>query len=166
MNTDLRPGAQTLQYAALDGRERLHEAPKASSDEAGPNNQLSAIEAAYASHGGMRRADEVVLSMRIGWEQPISVLAKWIVSHAMFTIEWHSEILIPVFQIDFPSRALRAGCKEIVAELDDVMDDWEMACWFATSNPWLGGLPPVDVLHASWRSVAEAARVARFIVRG
>ncbi len=130
------------------------------------NIQLSAIEAAFARHGGVLRANEVVLWMRSDWEQPTSVLAKWIVSRAMITIDWHSDILIPMFQIDFRSRGLRAGCGEIVAELNDVMDGWEMARWFATSNPWLGGLAPVDMLAVSWRNVVDAARVARFIVRG
>ena len=138
-------------------------APNAESDS---NFQLLAIEAAYAHHGGMLRADEVVLRMRSDWEQPISVLAHWIVSRAMITIDWQSEILIPVFQIDFHSRALQTGCREIVAELNDVMDGWEMARWFATANPWLGGLAPIDMLAVSWRNVVDAARVARFIVRG
>ena len=138
----------------------------APSDEADACNQLMAIEASYARHGGMLRADEVALSMRSDWEQPISVLAKWIVSRTMITIDWHSEILIPVFQIDFHSRGIRTGCREIVAELRDVMDDWEMASWFATPNPWIGGVPPVDMLGASWQSVVDAARIARFIVRG
>jgi len=138
----------------------------APTDEADASNRLLAIGAVYARHGGMLRADEVVLSMRSDWDQPISVLARWIVSRAVVTIDWRSEILIPVFQIDFRSRELRTGCREIVAELNDVMDGWEMAQWFATSNPWLGGLAPVDMLAVSWRSVVDAARVARFIVRG
>jgi hypothetical protein len=135
-------------------------------DEFHSSIQLSAIEIAYARHGGMLRADEVVLRMRSDWDQPISVLARWIVSRAMITIDWHSEMLVPMFQIDFTSRGLRAGCREVVAELNDVMDGWEMARWFATSNPWLGGLAPVDMLAVSWRNVVDAARIARFIVRG
>lgn len=138
----------------------------APNDEDDSNIQLLAIEAAYARHGGVLRADEVVLWMRSDWEQPISVLAQWIVSRAMLTIDWRSEILIPMFQIDFRSQGLRVGCREIVAELNDVMDGWEMAHWFASSNPWLGGLAPVDMLAVSWRNVVDAARAARFIVRG
>jgi hypothetical protein len=104
--------------------------------------------------------------MREHWDQPISVLANWIVARAMITIDWRYDILIPMFQIDTRLRALRPGCREIVAELRDVMDDWDIARWFAAGNPWLGGSTPVDMLAPSWREAFHAARVARFIARG
>jgi hypothetical protein len=112
------------------------------------------------------RADELVQQMRHQWEQPMSVLARWIVSRAMISLDRHSDILIPMFQIDPCSGGLSPGCRAIVAELRDVMNNWEMARWFAASDPCLGGRAPVDMLPASWRDVFNAARVARFVARG
>ncbi len=130
------------------------------------DDEFARMETAYAKHGGMLRSEEVVRHMREHWEQPISVLAKWIVARAMVTIDWRYELLVPMFQIDTRSQGLRPGCREIIAELRDVMDDWDIAHWFAAGNPWLDGAAPVDMLDPSWREALQAARVARFIVRG
>jgi hypothetical protein len=166
MNTSLRPEAQTSQGLALHRPQKHIVSPMTQRDDIDANDQLAMIEAAYAHHGGVLRADEAVLWMRSDWDQPISVLTKWIVSRAMITIDWRSEILIPMFQIDSQARGLRLGCREIISELNDVMGDWEIARWFATCDPWLGGLAPVDMLAVSWQKVLDAARVARFIARG
>jgi hypothetical protein len=128
--------------------------------------EFASMEYAYAPHGGMLHSGEAIRQMRDVWDQPISVLAKWIVARTMITITWRHDILIPMFQIDLAARALRPGCSEIIMELRDVMDDWDIARWFADGNPWLGGLTPVDMLIASWREAFHAARVARFIARG
>jgi len=165
MNAVLRPRTQMPQGPSPCLPQRP-DAPAAQEGDGDWNSQFAAMEAAYARHGGVLSADEVVQLMRGHCEQPISVLARWIVSRAMIAIHWHSGILIPMFQIDPLSRGLRPGCREIVAELKDVMDDWEMARWFAASNSWLGGLAPVDALASSWREVFHAARAMRFIARG
>jgi hypothetical protein len=166
MNADLRPPRQAAQRPLpCEQRHRVDNAsmPK---DALASRIEFARMESVYAPHGGMLRSEEVVRQMREHWDQPISVLAKWIVARAMITIDWRYEILIPMFQIDTCSRGLRPGCREIVAELRDVMDDWDIARWFAAGNPWLGGSTPVDMLTASWREAFHAARVARFIARG
>ena len=166
MNADLRPRRQALQRALPCQHPTAVEAPMAPQDEISARSEFAGMESAYARHGGMLRSEEVIRHMRDHWDQPISVLAKWIVARAMITIDWRYDILIPMFQLDPRSRGLRPGCREIISELKDVMDDWEIAGWFAASNPWLGGLTPVDVLASSWREAFQAARVARFIARG
>jgi hypothetical protein len=166
MNAALRPRTQTFERPLSFPPQKPAYAPTASRGDVVSTIEFAAIESAYARHGGVLRADDVVQQMRGHWEQPISVLSRWIVSHAMITIDWRSDILVPMFQIDPCSRTLRPGCREIVAELKDVMGDWEMARWFATSDPLLGGLTPVDMLEASWPEVFHAARMARFIARG
>lgn len=163
MNADLRPASRRslpCQHQISTGAAAM------SKDDIASRSEFAGMESAYARHGGMLRSEEVVRHMRDHWDQPISVLAKWIVGRAMITIDWRYDILIPMFQLDPRSLGLRPGCREIISELKDVMDDWEIGNWFAASNPWLGGLTPVDILASSWREAFQAARVARFIARG
>jgi len=166
MNTDLRSPRQVV-HRPLPC-ERLQDADKVwlPQHDLASRIEFSRMESAYAPHGGMLCSGEAVRQMRELWDQPISVLAKWIVARRMITIDWRHEMLIPMFQIDLCARGLRPGCAEIIAELQDVMDDWEIARWFAAGNPWLGGLPPVDMMVKSSREAFGAARVARFIARG
>jgi hypothetical protein len=166
MNAALRPQAHALQLPMPCLPPKPVGAPMGPTGTIDSNIQFAAIVGVHARHGGVLRADEVAQRMRSHWDQPVSVLAKWIASRAMITIDWHDDILVPMFQIDPRSKGLRPGCREIVAELKDVMGDWEMARWFATSDPLLGGLAPVDMLAVSWREAFNAARVARFIVLG
>lgn len=166
MNNNFRHRARKSPLPSLSTQPDASSAPTFAKDDIDSEFQFTAMAVAYARHGGMPHADEVVEWLRCRRDQPLSVLARWIVSHELITIDWHHHMLIPMFQIDPCSSGLRPGCREIIAELKDVMDDWELAQWFATSNPWLGGLAPVDMLALSWREVFNAARVARFIARG
>ena len=165
---ECHPDTPTANIAASPARlsQKPVAAPLTPKDDVGSNFQFITIATAYARHGGVLRADEVAEQMRSQWDQPVSILANWIVSRALITIDWHDDILIPMFQIESHSRGLRPGCREVIAELKDVMDSWEMARWFVTSDPWLGGQAPVDMLASSWQEVFHAARAARFITRG
>ena len=163
MSAIVRPRTQMPQRSWSTSPRQPAEAP---GDDVESMGQFAAMEAACARHGGLLRADELVQQMRGQWEQPVSVLARWIVARALISIDWHSDILIPMFQIDPCSGGIRPGCRAIVAELRDVMGNWEMARWFTASDPWLGGLAPIDMLPASWQDVFNAARVARFVARG
>jgi hypothetical protein len=116
---------------------------------------------AFAHHGGTVHADEVVGSMRGRVEQPISVLAKRIVAREVIAIEWRHTLLVPMFQLNEHSMNPKPACRDIVSELSDVMDDWTIALWFATCNPLLDGVPPVDMLSPRWDRPLQAARVTR-----
>ena len=169
MNAAFRPRTQKLPRPSPSLAQKPADvpiAPKAPKGNVDSPIEFAAMEIAYARHGGLLCANEVIQQMRHHWEQPISVLAKWIVSGTMIKVDWNLDILIPMFQFDPRSLGPRPGCREIVAELKDVMSDWEMACWFATSNPWLGGLAPIDMLTSSWDEVFQAARGMRFVLRG
>ena len=165
MDETLRRRAQALQRPLSPLPRKPADAAMVPRCDADSHIEFTAMEVAYARHGGMLPANEVIERMRGQCEQPISVLAKWIVAGAMITVDWRFDILIPIFQIDPHLRGLRPGCREIVAELRHVMSDWEIARWFATSDPRLGGLAPIDMLAASWRDVFQAARATRSILR-
>ena len=124
------------------------------------------IECAFGRHGGLLRGDELALRMREVLDQPISWLARRIVARDVIAIDWHSEMLLPMFQFDPSTFALRRGCPEVMAELRDLMDDWNIAHWFATPCPWLWGVLPVDMIESGWHEVLQAARALRFALKG
>ena len=166
MNTVLRPPRQAVHLPSPCEQRQRADMVSMPQDDLASGIEFARMNSAYARHGGMLRSDEAVRQMRELWDQPISVLAKWIVARTMITIDWRREVLIPMFQIDLCEGRLRPGCAEIIRELRDVMDDWEIARWFSVGNPWLGGSPPVDIMVTSSREAFHAARVARFIARG
>ena len=128
--------------------------------------QFDQIELAFNRHGGLLRGDEVALHMRRVFDQPISQLARRIVAREVIKIDWQSDMLLPMFQFDPATFALRPGCGEVMAELRDMMDDWDIAHWFATPCPWLRGIHPVDMIESCWHEVFQAARAVRFAWRG
>ncbi len=69
-------------------------------------------------------------------------------------------------QFEVVDWSLRPHFFQVVTELDDDLDAWEVAVWFASKNVWLDGERPADVLDTDLASVIQAARVDRFISRG
>ena len=128
--------------------------------------EFDQIECAFKRHGGLLRGDEVALHMRRVLDQPISQLARRIVAREVIKIDWRSDMLLPIFQFDPATFALRPGFGEVMAELRDLMDDWDIAHWFATPCPWLWGIQPVDVIESCRHEVFQAARAVRFALRG
>jgi len=120
--------------------------------------QYSTVKAAFAPYGGLLSASEVVSRMRWGRLQPISTVARWIVTRKAVVVDWRGVTLLPMFQLDPGSLELRDECTEIVSELTESMDNWEIALWFATVHPELDGQRPVDALSVRWHDVVKAAR--------
>jgi hypothetical protein len=120
----------------------------------------------FAAHGGWVSGDEMARRMRRHWDQPISVLARWIVKRQIVNIVSHAQILIPVFQFSADDLQIRLVVRAALAELKGVFDDWEIAAWFAQPNVWLGEQRPLDLVAGNHVAVIEAARADRFIARG
>ena len=120
----------------------------------------------YRRRGGFASGEELVQIMRPSWRQPISVLARWIVSRQVLTFTWRSQILLPLFQFEEPRMRPLDGVVAVTTELKDVFDELELAEWFVKPNAWLGDDTPVDRVIADPLAVLEAARADRFIARG
>jgi hypothetical protein len=128
-----------------------------------PDAEVVWLMATFARHGGVRGGDEVADLMRPFVDQPVSRLARWIVSREIVTIVRSSVLLVPMFQFDTNLMELRLHCREAVRELSGAMVDEDVALWFAVPNAWLGGAPPVEVLERDPDGVVAAARADRFI---
>jgi hypothetical protein len=79
---------------------------------------------------------------------------------------WRAQFLLPTFQFDPPSMLPRSQVCEVIAELADVYDDWDIAAWFARPNVWLGDEAPALVIDVKGHAVVQAARADRFVVTG
>ena len=130
------------------------------------DRQFLDMSRAFAGQGGWVSGDEMAQRMRCHRDQPLSVLARWIVKREIVNIAWHSQILIPVFQFSSDALQIRLVVRAALAELKGVFDDWEIAAWFAQTNVWLGEQRPLDLAAGNHVAVIEAARADRFIARG
>ena len=128
--------------------------------------QYSEMEAAFRPHGGIVGCDDVVRLLSRRADQPVSMLAHWIVDREVLSVHWQSRIMVPLFQFDRASMLPRGPIREVIRELAPVLDDWLLALWFALPNVLLGDVAPVDAIEANGRDVVDAARAERFMVRG
>jgi hypothetical protein len=121
---------------------------------------------AYRRTGGLISGAEVALLLRRYSTQPLSLLARWIVTRRVVSYVWQAEILVPLFQFDRYDMSVRRDTSQVVDELADTFDDWELAAWFAQPNSWLQDAAPVELIDVDQPAVLQAARADRFIARG
>jgi len=129
-------------------------------------SEFAMMQRAYRRTGGLAHGDEIarVLGERRG--QPISTVARWIVSRTVISFDWHSQILLPLSQFDATDMLPRPAIAAVVRELIDVFNDWDLAVWFAQPNGWLRDAAPVDAIARNASDVLSAARAERFVARG
>lgn len=120
----------------------------------------------FDDHGGMLTAEELVEFMRPSVAQPLSVVARWIVERSAVQFAWRSQVWFPCFQFAGEPMAIRPVVSQIVLELRDAYDDWQLALWFARRNECLDQAPPVAVIGCDGAAAVHAARADRFIVKG
>jgi hypothetical protein len=121
---------------------------------------------AYGQCCGVATADELAGLLRVYANQPISVLARWIVARRVVSFVWQSETWIPLFQFDLADMSLRQGALQVIRELVEAFDDWELATWFASPNPWLQDAAPLEIILDDPSAVLDAARADRFVAMG
>ena len=121
---------------------------------------------AFRPHGGFVSGDEAAQRLRCRSDQPLSLIARWIVSHSVINVTWRGEALMPVFQFDLVDMSIRPSCARVIRELARVYDNWELASWFAAPNAWLAHATPVARIAHDEVGVLQAARADRFIARG
>jgi hypothetical protein len=118
----------------------------------------------FIRHGGVRRDSEVEQMLLKHTSQPLSRLAKWIVERRIVTVECAGQRWIPLFQFEFAAMTIRPGVAAAIAELASVMDDAELANWFAMPNALLGGYAPAQMASRGVMALLSAARADRFLL--
>lgn len=128
--------------------------------------RFSALANAYRRRGGLATGDEVLRLMRGRVAQPISALARSMVSGQAISFSWQSCVLLPMFQFEPSTMSLRSGPRQVSLEIRGVFDDWDLAQWFVEPNSWLHDATPIDLMESDLAAVLQAARADRFIARG
>ena len=130
------------------------------------HRQFRSMSSVYQRTGGLATGDAVAQRLAIFSDQPISVMARWIVDRIVVSFRWQSQTLVPLFQFDTAPMSLHAEVADIVRELIPAFDDWETALWFSEPNGWLGGGVPAEMVLRHRGAVLEAARADRFVALG
>jgi hypothetical protein len=129
-------------------------------------SRLSAMECAYLPTGGIVSGDCFSQLMRHGLDQPISVLARWVVDRDVVSFELHGQIWLPMFQFEPSNLRVRPGVLKVIEKLRSGFDEWELAEWFAQPNSWLDGQTPASQVACDEQAVLQAARTDRFVAAG
>lgn len=129
------------------------------------DDQYREMERSFRANGGIADVDEVTTLLGRHTDQPISVLAHWIVNRDVISFDWRGRTLLPLFQFDLDAMAPRASVTGVIRELVPVLNDWELALWFAAPNGWLDDIAPVDIIDSDAGAVYEAARADRYLAR-
>jgi hypothetical protein len=93
-------------------------------------------------------------------------LEHWIETRAVICFEWQSRRWIPWFQFSRKTMEPHSQLRQVLAELNEVHQPWDVAHWFAQANPWLRGQTPVDCLLSDLPGVLQAAGADRLIANG
>lgn len=123
------------------------------------------MESAFVRTGGLLSGSDVAHRLRRHVDQPPSTLARWIVARTIVCFEWHSHLLVPMFQFEPAEMTPLISVVDVMRVLTNVFDDWEAALWFARPNAGLGGRVPVDVVGHDPVLVLNAARTDHVIAR-
>jgi hypothetical protein len=130
------------------------------------SHQHLAMIQTYQRTGGLVTCDEAAMLLGRHRDQPISVLARWIVARDVLSFAWQAETLVPLFQFHIADMTLRRGAREVIAELAGAFDDLDLAAWFASPNCWLENAAPVVMIETDQPAVLQAARADRYLAKG
>ena len=126
----------------------------------------AALPTAFQRIGGLLTGDDLALVLRSSIDQPVSRVAQWIAQRKVVNFVWQAQFLLPTFQFEPASMRPRSKVSDVIAELADVYDDWDIAAWFARPNTWLDEEAPARMIAVDPCAVVQAARADRFVAAG
>lgn len=141
-------------------------APSAALFQHAEDREFLEMRGCYAEHGGLTNGDDIARDIGRHVQQPISVVAHWIVERRIVSIAWRSRILIPRFQFTADGGEVRAVVRGSIAQLGSVFNDWEIARWFAEPNSWLHDMKPLELVGIDDQAVIDSARADYFVLKG
>lgn len=125
-----------------------------------------ALARAYGASGGVVDSDAMTRLLGKSVDQPISVLAHWIVKRRVVHFKCQGQILLPLFQFEPSGLELLPGVAEVIDQLSGCLDDDEIAEWFAQPSCWLEGASPAEAMAPRPSAVLQAARADQFALQG
>lgn len=102
------------------------------------------------------------LSEKVGFENKNRSAgpSTWKRRNKIFAISYQGKNLYPRYCMDEAYQPLPI-VKEILDIFDDTKSGWSLAFWFGTSNSWLGGAKPKDVLTNDKSQLIKAAKACK-----
>lgn len=125
------------------------------------SQQFMGLLKAYRPSGGLLRAQDAAARCKPRGGTDVPTLAGWMVHRQVISFEWLSRIWLPVFQFKRADMSRLSGLDEVLSELVQVYDNWQIARWFSLPSPLLAGARPADRLAAAAADVLKAARAER-----
>lgn len=119
----------------------------------------------FEACGGVVGGDAMASRLSRHWSQPVSVLARWIVERRVLHFHRRGLLMLPAFQFDPADGTVRAAVTQMIGQLCNVLDDRELAQWFAMPHALLQGGLPVRAIGGDAPAVFEAARATHFARR-
>lgn len=109
--------------------------------------EYGAIDAAEAARGQAGSADERAARVR-----------SWIRSQQAFSVIHEGRELLPSFQFDPATGALRPQVAQLLEALGGKRHGWEIALWMISPNGWLRGERPIELWTGRMGELLETAR--------
>lgn len=136
--------------------------------------QWMSTAAAFSDTGGLVSGDELAELIRENSlrhaqslvSQPVSMVARWIVSRSVVVIDSPWGHVLPMFQFDLQRACVHPAMSVVLAELRGVLEGAELALWFVTPNEWLQGERPALAMQNTLQAVRHAARADRYVALG
>lgn len=88
---------------------------------------------------------------------PAALANRWKKESKLFSISWRGKDWYPRYAFDDVIQPRRV-IAEVIELFGAEMDPWRIAAWFESSNAWLGGSKPRDLMNEPERVVAAARR--------
>lgn len=120
----------------------------------------------YASTGGFADGDALAISAHGQQRNSLSTLARAIAGRNVVSVVWGDQHKLPLFQFEPGTTNVLLPVVNVMQELSDVFDDWHLALWFCQPNVWLDYSTPVQLVSNCGKSVHDAARADRYLVKG
>ena len=127
------------------------------------DQQFMTMLKAYRHSGGLWRAPDVAARCKPHSGTDVDTLAGWVRHRQVVSFEWLSRIWLPVFHFQRADMGRQLGLAEVLSELTDVYDNWQVANWFALPNHWLANTTPADRLSSAPAEVLTAARAEQLM---
>lgn len=135
-----------------------------SSSGAASEDTMSQMRRLFGQVGGLVSADALCVRLQCHSDQPISLLARWIVNREIVNFEACGQRWLPIFQFAHGTVARRPGPQRALGELRSVMDDFEISEWFVAPSAWLDGRLPGSLGDEDEDELVHAARGDRYLL--
>lgn len=162
MDAPSAPMPAASRGATLASTDHFHTLPRSTIDDA--HGFVEMLDA-YRATGGLATGAEVInrMTRRSGSIlASLASLAHWTAARQIVSFQWNHNLWLPMFQFRLDDMSLCPASERVIAELAPVFQGWDLACWFAHPNAWLGDVVPADLVRSELGAVLQAARAERF----